>query len=114
MSTLDVEHAAVALRFAEALMSGDFRGAHALLALPLAAELSPSDLEIRYNEMLALYEDVPPVRVEVTGTLEEWSGKQEGDRGWAFVAIDGPNYAEGVAVIVTQESLIRDVEWGGP
>jgi hypothetical protein len=55
-----------------------------------------------------------PEHVEVTNVLDEWSAKESHDNGWAYVAIGGRGYSEGLAVIVTNRGLIRQIAWGRP
>jgi hypothetical protein len=106
-------HGQVAGQFARLLVAGDFDQAASMLTPPLRAQTPPSSLAAAYAQMIA-YGGAPADRVQEVTKLETWPGKQRGDRGWAHVAISGPGFSEAVAVVVTQDGLIRQVEWGRP
>ncbi|MBA5775737.1 hypothetical protein H2509_01205 [Stappia sp. F7233] len=101
------------MTFAKALCDGDFAGARGLLAATLKADFTEADLQREFDEMTD-YGDGPPDTVEVMNFLDDWPQKKPGDLGWAYVAISGPGFGEAVAVIVTGERLIREIEWGRP
>jgi hypothetical protein len=106
----------VALSFAERLVAGEYEGAHSMLASSLRDKLSPARLKDDYENMVE-YGDGPPNVLGLMNILEEWPTKQEGDVGWAYVAVGGANYSEAVAVVVTEEMgrfVIREIEWGRP
>lgn len=105
--------AKAALAFAKAICGGDFSDARALLAPPLKASLTEETLQRELEDMTD-YGDGPPDHVEVMNFLDDWPHKKPGDLGWAYVAISGPGFGEGVAVVVTDDLLIREVEWGRP
>lgn len=118
--SLDTDHSApyakLAVRFAEALVGGDFAAAHGMLSPRLASELPADALRGRYEEMTE-YGDGPADFLQLMFTMEEWADHQPADVGWAYVAITGPEFSEAVAVIVEQaegELGIRDIEWGRP
>ena len=113
MSLTSTEHGAVALRFAEALTRGEFDAAHALLSPRLAKHISPTELQVSYEKMIA-YGHGPAKHTELVTILEEWPDKEPTDLGWAYVAISGPGYGEAVTVVVNDQRLIRTVEWGRP
>jgi hypothetical protein len=49
--------------------------------------------------------------------MHDWPEKNDGDIGWAYVALEGSDYAEAVSVIACKEYgkyKIRDIEWGRP
>ena len=104
---------AVALRFAEALVAGDFARAHSLLSPSLSEMLPPSQLRSEYEAMIE-YGEGPPDLVEVMNVLDEWPAKEPHDVGWAYVAVGGPGYSEAIAVIVTDTGLIREITWRRP
>ena len=109
-------HASVALKFATALVAGDFAKAHAMLTPALTATLSPDALESQYREMVSYFSEAPST-VQVVNTLEEWPDKQPGDLGWAYAAIWGDEGSEAVTVVVTGQGgrpAIRSIEWGRP
>ena len=104
------------MAFAERLVAGEYEAAHSMLASTLHKELSAAQLKGEYEKMIG-YGDGPPDFVSVVNVLEEWSTRQEGDVGWAYVAISGGDYSEAVAVVVSQEAerfVIREIEWGRP
>jgi hypothetical protein len=116
--------AKVGLAFAKALVSGDYVGAHRLLARQLRNNLQPDDLKAHYEQMTS-YFDRPVNRIEVSYVDppgSTWPGKEESDLGWAYVSIDSipPDAGaclEAVCVRVVFESghrLIAQVEWGRP
>ena len=113
MTPAETPQGKVALKFAEALCVGAYDEAHAMLSASLKADLSPTKLQKDYEDMIA-YGDGPPNLVEVIEALEDWQAKQADDLGWAYAVIAGDSYGEAVAVIVTKELLIRDIEWGRP
>lgn len=116
MKNEDQEYSKVALKFASALVSGNYEQAHALISQSRKDEWSASWLQAEYEEMIA-YGDGPASFVEVMVTMEDWPARQEKDVGWAYVAIAGDEYSEAVAVVICNEHghmRIRDIEWGRP
>lgn len=108
----------LAFAFAQAVVKGEFVQAYALLSNGLRQEMSPQDLESRYYAMIE-YGGGPPDLIEViqVDLMQEWPLRQEGDVGWAYVAICGEGYSEAVSVVVAEEAgckVIRMVEWGRP
>ena len=104
--------------FAQAIVSGQFAAAHAMLSDTLRQEVHPQDLENSYNEMIG-YGEGPPNLIEAINvdSMEGWPSRQERDVGWAYVAICGEGYSEAVSVVVAEEGgreVIRKVEWGRP
>lgn len=106
----------VGLRFARALVAGEFEVAHRMLEPTLAATYSPEKLGATFREMVS-YGGEPPTDVRVVTVLDYWPAKQPGDVGWAYVAISGNTFSEAVTVTVTRQgerALIREIEWGRP
>ena len=106
----------VALAFAAKLVAGDYEAAHSMLSSALRENLSAAELKGEYEKMIE-YGDGPPKLVDVVNVLEEWPAKQEGDIGWAYVAIISDDYSEAVTIVVAQETeqfVIREIEWGRP
>jgi hypothetical protein len=106
----------IAAQFGASLVARDFGTARALLTEELRAEFPVDALRARLDAMVA-YGDGPPRASEVVTTLAEWPDKRLGDAGWAYVSIEGANYAEAVVVIVCGAGanlLIRSIEWGRP
>jgi hypothetical protein len=113
VSAGSAEHGAVALRFAHALTTGTFDLAHSLLTPTLGRDLSIDELKASYEHMIE-YGEGPAQDAQLITTLEQWPDKTPGDLGWAYVAIIGTNYSEAVTVVVTDQRLIRAIEWGRP
>ncbi|PZV03643.1 MAG: hypothetical protein DCF32_13385 [Leptolyngbya sp.] len=114
----DAPSAQLAVRFAKALVSGDFQQACMLLSPELRLDLTPDRLRETYEAMIE-YGDEPPTDVELIVTMEQWQLPEQRptDLGWAYVAIAGPGYSEAITVIVEDaggESAIRYLEWGRP
>jgi hypothetical protein len=84
----------------------------------------PDELRKMLEEMICFAGDGSrwPTEVQVvTATdstgMDNWTRKRPEDFGWAYVAINGADYCEAVAVTVTRERerlSIREVEWGRP
>jgi hypothetical protein len=116
MEPRDSDQGKIALKFANALVSGDYETAHKMLSAALREKLSLSKLQETYEAMIE-YGNSPPDFIDVMNILDNWSSKQNEDIGWAYVAISGDGYGEAVSVVVSQEdekNLIRDIEWGRP
>lgn len=116
MEPRDSDQGKVALKFAKALVTGDYDTAHKMLSAELREQLSLSELQKTYEKMIE-YGRSSPYFIDVMSILDDWSSKQKEDIGWAYVAISGDGYGEAVSVVVTQEdekSLIREIEWGRP
>ncbi len=109
-------YAQLAVRFAEALVAGDFAQAYAMLGSGLRHQVSREGLRSNYETMMARG-DASPTSIELIVTMEEWPDRRPRDLGWAYVAIAGTGYSEAVTVIVEQEldlPVIRHIEWGRP
>ncbi|MBD2231308.1 hypothetical protein [Phormidium tenue] len=114
----EATYAKLAVRFANALVAGDFDQAHTLLSAELRSGLTPSSLREIYEAMVE-YGDGSPTDVELIVTMEQWQLPEQHptDLGWAYVAIAGDSYSEAVTVIVENidgEPAIRHLEWGRP
>jgi hypothetical protein len=108
----------IALAFARALVAGEFEAAQGLLCDSLRMEWTPFRLEETLNSMVE-YGDGPPDEVLLISVddMQTWRTRQDGDLGWAYVAINGDGYSEAVSVVVAgkgERPTIRDVEWGRP
>jgi hypothetical protein len=110
----------LAVAFASALVDGDFARAKEMLGPPLSESLSAADLNESFDRMYRSYaEDDRPklVRFDVEFSGEEWPAKQNGDIGWAYVAVQGEECVEAVTVTVAENAghlFIREVVWGRP
>jgi len=116
MNPKETSQGIAALSFARALMSGDYGMAHRMLSASLKHEYDESRLQTEYCEMID-YGDGPADFADVMEVLEDWPARATGDVGWAYVAISGPGYSEGIAVVVNREGdheAIRQIEWGRP
>lgn len=114
----DAPYAQLAVRFAKALVNGDFTQANMLLSPELRVDLTPDRLRKTYEAMIE-YGDGLPTDVELIVTMEQWQLPEQRptDLGWAYVAIAGPSYSEAVTVIVEDAGsgpTIRYLEWGRP
>ena len=106
----------VGLLFAQALVAGDFKGAHRLLEPGLGTQFTPAKLETTYRDMIS-YGGGPAREVRVMAVLDYWPARQPSDVGWVYVAISGDSFSEAVTVTVTEVGglkLIREIEWGRP
>lgn len=106
------------LAFAQAVVSGEFAKAHAMLSKALRQEMQPQDIEASYNAMIE-YGEGQPDQIEVINidNMDGWPSRQEQDLGWAYIAICGDGYSEAVSVVVAEEEgreVIRLLEWGRP
>jgi hypothetical protein len=111
------EFTEVAHQFAAALVQGDYGVAQSLLSDSLKDIYTPAKLQQLYTEMLAYTDGALAEATEVVTTMTEWPTKQAEDIGWAYVAINGQIFSEGVAVTVINEGgqpRIRDLVWGRP
>jgi outer membrane protein assembly factor BamD (BamD/ComL family) len=111
------EFSEVANQFATTLIQGNFTQAQTLLAESLKAETPPAKLQESYEAMLAYTNGAKAETTEVVNTMTDWPNKQTGDIGWAYVAISGQTFSEGVTVTVCEEGgkpCIREVVWGRP
>lgn len=112
--------AGLAVKFASALIAGDFVTAHAMLSRSLQRTQSPQSLRDSYLSMFNRYSDGQPNRVvfDLEWQSENWPGKQARDCGWVYVAVTNDyDISEAVAVIVADEDaglVIREIEWGRP
>lgn len=112
----EAPYAKLAVRFADALAAGDFAAAHAMLTPGLRDELRVETLRGTYEEMIE-YGDAPAESTQLIITMEEWADRQPDDAGWAYVAIQGPEFSEAVTAIVGRagdDLAIRRIEWGRP
>ena len=108
------------LAFANAIVSGEFAAAHAMLTDALRREMSGDDLRANYEQMLS-YTKSPPDTIKLGQVLEP-PADVPGALGWAFVDIDGLHgvdacWLECVGVLVVNEGArqaIADIIWGRP
>jgi hypothetical protein len=104
----------VAAQFASALVQGDYALAHSLLAESLKSYLTSQQIQESFENMVAQKSNLT---TEVVETLTDWQEKQPGDVGWAYVAINGDNFAEAVTLTLCDDhnkTLIRYIVWGRP
>ena len=109
---------ALAVSFANAIISGDFEAAHALLSESLKGAWPPVRLRAKFAAMID-YGDGPADDVELINVddMAAWESREPADIGWAYVAISGEGFNEAVMVIVAHEGsrdTIRALEWGRP
>ena len=108
----------IGVSFANAIVSGDFEAAHALLSESLKGEWPPARLEAELAAMID-YGVGPAEDVDLVGVnnMLGWEAREPADVGWAYVAISGEGFTEAVSVIVAREDgrfAIRELEWGRP
>jgi hypothetical protein len=116
MGPRDTPHGQVALAFAQALSAGEYTTAHGMLAQSLRESITAGQLKSEFEAMIDA-EAGSAVFVDVMMVLDDWPAKEKGDVGWAYCAVGGEVYSEGVTVVVTSENgshLIRSIEWGRP
>lgn len=109
-------HGKLAISFANCLVAGQYEEAYSALSPDLQEKLEVADLEHEYAEMTD-YGAGPAELTELMATSETWPGREPDDIGWAYVAISGDGFNEGIAVVVSKGSgvpLIRTIEWGRP
>jgi hypothetical protein len=102
--------------FAQALTSGHFSEAAAMLSVDLRVPFSEELLEEQYKEMIE-YGDGSAEYVELVRYEFDWPQKESKDIAWAYVAIVGNGFSEGIAVVVANEEnkcVIKSIEWGRP
>lgn len=116
MELINTEHEKIALKFATFIANGEFLEAHEFLAEQQKFELSLISLKEKYEEMIE-YGEGPVDHIEVMTEMTEWPAKKDNDLGWAYVAMSGSDYSEGMAIVVCHEKnqlKIREIEWGRP
>ena len=107
----------VALEFARALSVGRFDEAHKHLSSELGQQLPVPKLREAYEGMVSYGQPGKADVVQVMEAMDYWPAKKAGDVGWAYVAIAGDSFSEGLAIVVADEGgrlVIRDIEWGRP
>jgi hypothetical protein len=110
------EYVQIATAFADAMVAGDFKKAHALLSRSLKKSKSEKALAKSLKGILPSANSTIDDS-NVVDTMNDWPGRKPGDVGWAYVALTGDGFSEGVSVTVSKEGkglAIRDVEWGRP
>jgi hypothetical protein len=113
MEPRDTPQGQVALAFAQALSAGDYTTAHGMLSRSLRESITADQLRADFESMI----DGHPDFVDVMMILDDWPAKERDDVGWAYCAVGGEVYSEGITVVVTSENgrkLIRSIEWGRP
>ena len=108
----------IGVSFANAIVSGDYEAAHALLSESLKRAWPPARLEAEFAAMID-YGEGPAEDVELISVdkMMGWEVREPADVGWAYVAISGEGFNEAVSVIVASEGgryAIRELEWGRP
>jgi hypothetical protein len=112
----DPEYVQLATSFADALVAGNFKKARALLSHSLKRSTSEKALAKSLEDLLPSAQSTIDDS-NVVDTMDDWPDKKPGDVGWAYVALNGDGFSEGVSVTVSKEGTglaIRDVEWGRP
>jgi hypothetical protein len=109
----------VSTSFAKALVRGDFKRAHALLAPELQRTLTPELLESEFYGMFRGYSngEATDIWYDEKSVITDWPGKMSGDLGCLYIAIRGEDFNEAVTVSVADikgTALIREIIWGRP
>jgi hypothetical protein len=115
MQELETEYGQVALKFATALLNGDFEEAYSFLGSTLCIDWTPVLLQETYEEMVK-YFHIPPGEVSVD-VVDTTMPNMKPDSAWVYVSIIGEGNGEAITVIVTNENgrcLIQELEWGRP
>ena len=110
------EHENLALKFANALVKGEFEVAHSMLSSTLREKMSIEDLSCDYEEMIE-YGTGPVTETIATLEMQDYPDRQNNDLGWAYISMSGEDFSEAVAVTVCEEDnskKIRELEWGRP
>jgi hypothetical protein len=103
-------------KFASLMIKGDFSGAHSLLSKGLKAEYTADLLKYRFGEMVS-YGHGPAYLDGNNQFMENWPTRRAQDIGWSYISISGPDFAEAVTVVVSDEdgkAKISSIEWGRP
>ena len=115
--TKDLPQGMIGIAFAEALVSGRFNVAYAMLTPSLQNEYSNGGLRREY-EFWIHHSGEPPMQEVLVLDNREDIGKEELDSdGWAYVAIEGDGWSEAVSVTVKRfedEYRITELVWGRP
>jgi hypothetical protein len=115
-SVADPEHVRIATSFADALVAGDFKKAHGLLSPSLKKSTSELALARCFKGLLPSAKSTID-DANVVDAMDDWPNRKPGDVGWAYVALTGDGFSEGVSVTVSKEGkgfAIRELEWGRP
>ncbi|UAW97799.1 hypothetical protein KEM63_13490 [Halopseudomonas nanhaiensis] len=106
----------VAVRFAEALVAGEYEQAGQLLSSEAQRDYSAAQLRNDYRAMVA-YGSGPAKVDGVLQFMADWPAREARDIGWAYVSISGDDFAEAISVVVAEhdgQPVVRDIEWGRP
>jgi hypothetical protein len=115
----------IALCFARALVAKEYDEAAGMLAKSLKPSYPPDVLREKLEDMIWYEGDEHrwPTEIQVvtaanSSDVPVWRKQSNADDfGWVYVAINGTDYCEAVAVMITKEEgklAIRDIEWGRP
>jgi hypothetical protein len=114
----------IALSFARALVAKEYGEAAGMLAVSLKPTWPPDALRKQLEEMIRYEHDegswptgIQLVTAADSSDMTNWKSPNPNDFGWAYVAVNGVDYCEAVAVMITKENewlLIREIEWGRP
>lgn len=114
----------IALCFARALVARKYEKAEAMLATSLKPSWPPQLLRKELEKMIWYEGDEArwPTGIQVvtaadSSDMASWKQPNPDDFGWAYVAINGADYCEAVAVMITREGemlAIRSIDWGRP
>lgn len=104
----------LAQQFAQALADQNFVRAVTFIAEESQDKYSGDRLRQEYLAMIDYGDSSTVYEVEALECLEDWPDKQPMDLMWIYVAMEGDGFGEAVALIITQDQKIREIEWGRP
>ena len=110
----DTPSGQLAEQFAQALADQDFEQAATFIAEGSQSNYSVTKLQQTYLAMIDYGDSSTVYQVEALECLDDWPTKQSTDMVWIYVSIEGDGFGEAVAVVITQDQKIRDIEWGRP
>lgn len=110
-------YVALARHFGEALVDADYDSAHQMLSHELKQEYSKKELQKNVKDMISYADGTLTSAVVVTPPMDDWPDKKREDVGWVYVALEGDDFSEAVALTISErhsELVISDIEWGRP
>ena len=107
-----------AKQFGDLIAKEEYVAARRFLTREAQGDWSAQEMQ-RRSESMREYAPGPFTNVQVMEeyVLEDWPAKRDGDVASIYISLEGDQFCEGVAVIVTEqdgELRIRDQEWGRP
>lgn len=104
--------------FAKRIAERDIRGAYGLLSEDYRKTLGFEAFEKKAKGFLSSeFGPIQRVYVQDSSEMGGWRTKETGDVGWAYVIVEGTEFADAIAGIVKREGdrlRIRKIQWGKP